>query len=67
MTAEEVKALPLDEKAALLAGRHPEWLRSTFRFYAYDFDPKDEAVTFTTRYGRLVFRSSDGTLQKAEK
>jgi hypothetical protein len=56
-----------DENAALLAVRHPQSLRSTFRFYAYDFDAKNETVAFATRYGRFIFRANDGTLEKEDR
>src|SRR3954451_13766037 len=44
-----VPACNRNEDAPLRAFEHPEALRSTFLFYAYDFDPKREVVTFTTR------------------
>ena len=53
-----------DDAEALRALRHPESPRSTFRFYAYDFDSQRETVTFITQNGRFVFYASDGKLRR---
>lgn len=62
-----VPACNHDDEAALRAARDPHALRSAFRFYAYDFDPRKEAVTFSTRSGRFIFQAEDGQLQRVQE
>jgi hypothetical protein len=67
LSSATVPACDHDDEAALRAARDPQALRSSFRFYAYDFDPRKEAVTFSTRSGRLIFHADDGELQKVQE
>ena len=53
-----------DDNAPLRMLRKPKPLRSTVRFYAYDFDPQREIITFATRNGRFILDGDQEKLQK---